>query len=70
MKNKDKIINLLLERIATLEYELERENKMIGDLQLMLKSHKDLEIISHYKNYYVEIEQIYYYLEKIKGSDF
>ena len=70
MKNKDKIINLLLERIATLEYELERENKMIGDLQLMLKSHKDLEIISHYKNYYVEIEQIYYYLENIKGSDF
>lgn len=70
MKNKDKIINLLLERIATLEYELERENKMIGDLQLMLKSHKDLEVISHYKNYYVEIEQIYYYLENIKGSDF
>ena len=66
MKNKDKIINLLLERIATLEYELERENKMIGDLQLMLKSHKELEIISHYKNYYVEIEQIYYYLENIK----
>lgn len=70
MKNKDKIINLLLERIATLEYEIERENKMIGDLQLMLKSHKDLEIISHYKNYYVEIEQIYYYLENIKGSEF
>ena len=70
MKNKDKIINLLLERIATLEYELEREKKMIGDLQLMLKSHKDLEVISHYKNYYVEIEQIYYYLENIKGSEF
>ena len=35
MKNKDKIINLLLERIATLEYEVERleqENAVLKTL--------------------------------------
>ena len=51
---KDKVINLLLERIATLEYEVERLNNIIDEFKLEQLKNKKIYGSSKYEVVYFD----------------
>ena len=40
--------------------------KIIKELEEALKSHRNIKIKAHYKEYYVEVEEVLNYIQKLK----
>ena len=49
---------------------LEKKGLVIHEdkLEKALKSHKDIKVMAHYGEYYVEIEEVYNYLQELKEN--
>lgn len=70
MKDKDKVINQLLERIANLEREVERLNNIIDKLEFNLKLNiEDLEENGFSEARIDEDKEILRFIEYLKVSD-
>lgn len=77
MNNEDfKVVLSDKEYIEKLEKEVYYQNKevtrlnnIINELEKALKSHKDIKVMAHYGEYYVEIEEIYNYLQELKENN-
>lgn len=60
--------NQLLAELEMANKEITRLNSIINELEKALKSHKDIKVMAHYGEYYVEIEEVYNYLQKLKEN--
>ena len=54
----------------TIYYEVVKNKNIIKKLEKALKSHIDLKIKGHYKEYYVEIEDILNFLKELKLKEY
>lgn len=79
--NKDKVINDLLSRIAKLEYEVERQDNIINELEYWLRKNlpirekQDLQLVLNKleqlkkKKIYASCDYKFLYYKELKGSD-
>lgn len=79
--NKDKVINDLLIKIAKLEYEVERQDNIINELEYWLRKNlpirekQDLQLVLNKleqlkkKKIYASCDCKFLYYKELKGSD-
>lgn len=71
VEEKDKVINDLLSRIATLEYEVERLHYIIKELEKDLEKERKIDRPRDDYNYGLTnaLDYAWYKLQELKGSD-
>ena len=60
------IHNIVTSELEQKDKEIDRLNNIIEKLEKSLKSHKDLKIKCHYKEYWVEVEEVLNFLQELK----